>query len=364
MKKRINGWISFILLLGISFAFSIPTYAEEGETASSQAAEEASGFTYQVLFPENQRSENGYYDLRMIPGQKQTVEILLKNHDKKELTVNVDLNGARTNPNGVVEYGPTKLEADASMKYEFTDLVKGPESVTIAPGAEERLALEITMPEASFDGVILGGIQLQRQADEEEEADSKGMMIINEYAYLVGMILSETDTELTPEMSFIKAYASQPNYRNTIVIDLGNTVATPLKGVTVEAQIMGENSDAVLYDAKKLNMNMAPNTVLNFPVSMGSDSMKDGKYRAHVVATLGDQKWEWTESFEITKEEADKFNREAVGLVQEQGLDWQLIGMIVGGVVAAAVVIFLIIHFIGKSKKKNGKNKSKKKKKK
>ncbi|MBP1046184.1 DUF916 and DUF3324 domain-containing protein [Enterococcus sp. BWM-S5] len=361
MKNRIKQWMSLIIILGISFIFSTPTYAEEGETATSQAAEEASGFTYQVIFPENQQSENGYYDLRMSPGQKQTVEILLKNHGKEELTVNVTLSGARTNPNGVVEYGPTKLEADESMKYEFTDIVKGPEAVTMAPGAEEAVRLEITMPEASFDGMILGGIQLQRQTDEAEAEENQGMMIVNEYAYVVGMILSETDAEITPDLSFIQAYASQPNYRNSIVIDLGNIVAAPIKGMTVEAQIMGETSDTVLYDAKKLNMNMAPNTVLNFPVSMGSDAMKAGKYRAHVVATLGDQKWEWTEPFEITKEQADKFNREAVGLVQEQGLDWQLIAMIVGGVIAVIVVIFLIIHFVGKNKKNNKKKKKRKK---
>ncbi|MBP1048111.1 DUF916 and DUF3324 domain-containing protein [Enterococcus sp. BWM-S5] len=362
MKNRINQWIFLVVLLGISLVFSVPTYAEEGETATSQAAEGASGFTYEVIFPENQRSQNGYYDLRMTPGQQQTVEILLKNHGKEEIVINVTLSGARTNPNGVVEYGPTKLEADASMKYEFTDIVKGPESVTLAPGAEEAVRLDITMPEASFDGIILGGIQIQRQAGETEPEEKQGMMIVNEYAYIVGMILSETDAEIVPEMSFIKAYASQPNYRNTIVIDLGNIVAAPLKGVTVEAQIMGETSDTVLYDAKKLNMNMAPNTVLNFPVSMGSDAMEAGKYRAHVTATLGDQKWEWTEPFEITKEQADKFNREAVGLVQEQGLDWQLIAMIVGGVVAVVVVIFLIIHFVGKNKKKNSKKNRKKKK--
>ncbi|MBP1048186.1 DUF916 and DUF3324 domain-containing protein [Enterococcus sp. BWM-S5] len=362
MKKHIKQWLLLLAVLSISFIFSIPTYAEEGETATSQAAEEASGFTYQVQFPENQRSESGYFDLRMAPGQQQTVEILLKNHGKEELTVNVGLNGARTNPNGVIEYGPTKLEADASMKYEFTDIVKGPESVTLAPGEEKSLPLEITMPEASFDGMILGGIQLQRQSNDEENEADQGMMIINEYAYVVAMVLNETDTEIAPDLSFIKAYASQPNYRNSIVIDLGNIVAAPIKGMTVEAQIMGETSDTVLYDAKKLNMNMAPNTVLNFPVSMGSDAMKAGKYRAHVVATLGDQKWEWTESFEITKEQADKFNREAVGLVQEQGLDWQLIAMIVGGVVAAVVVIFLIIHFVGKNKKKNSKKNRKKKK--
>ncbi|WP_225550080.1 DUF916 and DUF3324 domain-containing protein [Enterococcus sp. S22(2020)] len=342
---------------------SISTYAkEEQKNQASQNSAGATGFTYQVLFPENQNSDSGFFDLRMTPGQKQTVEIVLKNPSDKEIKVNVKLNGARTNSNGIIEYGPNKFSADKSMKYEFTDVVRAPESLKIKANSEENLKLNITMPEAEFDGILLGGIQLQKESNDEQAVDDGGTMVINKYAYVIGMRLRETNQELSPEMTFVKAYASSPDFRNSVTIDLGNTQATVLKDLTVEAQIMGEKSDAVLYESKKNKMRMAPNSILNFQVGMAGEAMKAGNYRAHVIATSGDKRWEWTENFRITQEEADKFNKEAVGLVQNQGIDWKLIGMIVGGVIVLVAIIFVVIRVILNKNKRNRKSKKKRKK--
>ncbi|MBO0471767.1 DUF916 and DUF3324 domain-containing protein [Enterococcus sp. DIV0242_7C1] len=348
--------IQFLTIGGIS------TYAkEESKEQTAENSAGATGFTYQVIFPENQNSDSGFFDLRMVPGQKQTVEIALKNPSDKEIKVNAKLTGARTNSNGIIEYGPNKFSADKSMKYEFTDIVKTTESVKIKPKSEENLKLNITMPETEFDGIILGGIQLQRESNDEQAVDNGGTMVINKYAYVIGMRLKETDRELPMDMTFVKAYASSPDFRNTVTIDLGNTQAAVLKDLTVEAQIMGEKSDTVLYESKKNKMRMAPNSILNFQVGMAGEAMKAGNYRAHVIATSGEKRWEWTEKFKITQEEADKFNKEAVGLVQNQGIDWKLIAMIVGGVVVLVAVVFIVIRIVMNKKTKAKKRRKKRK---
>ncbi|MEI5994293.1 DUF916 and DUF3324 domain-containing protein [Candidatus Enterococcus mansonii] len=361
-KKTCIKAVLFALLINLVLG-GLSTYANENEKGSEagNTAElaGATGFTYQMIFPENQHPESGFFDLQMMPGQKQTVEINLKNPSSQELTVQVNLTGAMTNSNGVIEYGPNKLSADKSMKYKFADIVKGPESITLKPQSEERLKLEIIMPKTEFDGIILGGIQLQRQSNEEKVEDNSGTMVVNKYAYVIGMRLRENDKEIPKELEFVKAYADTPDYKNSVIIDLGNKQAAILKDLTVEAQIMGEKSDEVLYESKKTQMRMAPNTVLNFPVSMEGQAMKAGKYRAHVVATSGSERWEWTEKFEITKEEADKFNNEAIGLNQNREFDWKLIGLIVGGVLALIIIIFVVMHLIKKKKSKSKKKKRK-----
>lgn len=363
MKKKDGVKFTFLALI-ISIVFGgVYTYAEESQTSNGANESDASGFTYQVIHPDNQNKESGFFDLKMTPGQKQTVEIKLKNHSKEDLTVNVKINGAKTNPNGVIEYGPNKLSDDKSMKFKFTDLVKGPESVTLKPETEESLKLEIAMPETEFDGIILGGIQLQRKEEAKKNDENKGTMVINKYAYVIGMRLKETDKELPLDIHFVKAYGATPDFRNTIVIDLGNKQATIMEELNVEAQILGEKSDEVLYESKKIKMRMAPNSLLNFPVSMDGQAMKAGNYRAHVLATSGDKRWEWNGTFSITKEEAEKFNNEAVGLDQERGIDWKLIGLIIGGIVTLVIVVFLFIRLFLKknNQKKKLKNKAKNK---
>ncbi|EOH97163.1 hypothetical protein UAW_01645 [Enterococcus haemoperoxidus ATCC BAA-382] len=351
MKRQKNKWLVYLsfFLVGITITFSQTGYANEKKDESG-----AAGFVYELQFPENQQQEVGYFDLKMQPGQQQTVQILVKNYSDEDIAVNVKLNGAKTNMNGVLEYGPTALENDASLKYDFTDLVKAPESIEVPKESEKMLDFMITMPESSYDGVIVGGIQLQKQ-DDANKPKQEGTAIINKYAYVVAMVLQESDVKVQPELELNKVVAGQSNYRNAVFIDASNTKANFLNDLTLEAQIMPLKSDEVLYETKKKSMRMAPNSNIKFPVSMGGEKMVPGKYRAHVLATSGKKKWEWTKEFSISNEEADKFNEEDLGLVQARGINWKLVAMVIASVMSVLIVIFIGIRIVNKRRAKKKK---------
>ncbi|WP_271491154.1 DUF916 domain-containing protein, partial [Enterococcus sp. 5H] len=133
MKKRINviGIVSLIVLMLLpSVLFSSPAHADENDDLAG-----ATGFTYSLNFPDNQMEDNiGYYKLKMSKGQEQTVTVTLTNPSAEKVTVNVGLNGAVTNQNGVIEYGDSDIENDASLKFDFEDIVSGPESVDLEAG--------------------------------------------------------------------------------------------------------------------------------------------------------------------------------------------------------------------------------------
>lgn len=320
----------------------------------------AGGFTYKVIYPENQHKEVSYFDLRMKPGQKQTAIIQMSNSSDQEITVDVRLNATKTNSNGVLENGPSSLEKDSSLKYDFAEIVKGKESVVIPPKQTVDYPLEITMPATTFDGVISGGIyMIQRDQESEKQAG----MIKNKYAYLVGMLLTETDKKIKPDLTLNKVYADLKNYRNTIIIDFSNTQPAYLDNMSVDVQVMGEKSDEVLYETKQTKMRMAPNSKINFPISMNGEKMVPGNYRAHVLVTAKTgEKWEWEEEFTITDEEADKFNQEDVSLLQENRINWQLIVIIVLGVLVVIVIIFAIVRLMNKKKNKKKRKAVKRKK--
>lgn len=355
MKRKYLFYLALFLYIACGTCFSQVSYAEGGTQADFGV-----GFNYKVVKPENQKSTVGYFDLKMSPGQKQTVQIELSNGTEHEMVIGVSLNGAKTNGNGVIEYGPTTIEDDKSLKYNFVDVVKGPKEVKIPAKSMVPLDLEITMPESSFDGSISGGIQM-KQMTKEEKKEEKKAGITNEYAFLVGMILNETDTKVEPDLAFNKAYAGLTNYRNAVFLNFSNVEAEYLEDMTVDAQIMKGDSKEVLYDTKKAGMRMAPNTMIDFPVEMNGDRMEPGEYTAHILVTAGDKKWEWTEKFSITDEEADKFNSQDVSLTQERGINWRLIAMIVGGVVVVALIVFFVVRAIGNNNKKKKKQLKKKK---
>ncbi|OJG73982.1 hypothetical protein RV12_GL000330 [Enterococcus quebecensis] len=349
-----------LYIAGISYFTGVPTYADDTSVKQGEGGSPL-GFTYKVIQPENQQNkEVGYFDLKMAPEQKQTVQIELSNDSENPVEVIVSLNGAKTNGNGVIEYGPSKIDNDKSLKYDFVDIVKGPESVTVPGKSTLPLELTITMPKAGYDGVISGGIQMKKKADEKARKEQKG--VINEYAFMVGMLLTESDKVVEPNLQLNSVYAGMNNYRNSVFVNFSNIEATYLEGLTVEAQVMPKDADTVLYDTKKANMRVAPNSLVDFPISMNGEKMVAGDYRAKIAATSGERKWNWEQEFTITDEEADKYNKQDVELVQEEGINWTLVAIGVGGALVIILIVFVVVRLV--RKKQEAKKKAARKRKK
>lgn len=356
MKRKTMIFSLLILYIASLFVAGQQTYAQD-----SQKKEEVNptGFAYKVIQPENQQNKQvGYFDLRMKPSQKQTVQIELGNEGKEEIEVAVEINGAKTNSNGVIEYGPTGIKNDASLKYAFEDLVKAPKTVKVPAKGTATVDLEITMPAVDYDGVITGGIQLKNAQDEKDRSKKKG--VINEYAFLVGMLLTESDKEVQPDLQLNKVSAGLSNYRNNVFVNFSNVQAAYLENVTVDVQITKKDSENVLYEAKKASMRIAPNSMVDFPVSMNGEKMEPGTYKAHIAINAADGKnWKWDEEFTITDEEADKYNKQDVELIQEKGIDWKIIAIVVAGAFVLILVVFLIVRAVNKNKKAKRKSKTK-----
>lgn len=138
-------------------------------------------------------------------------------------------------------------------------------------------------------------------------------------------------------------------------MNFSNTQRTFIGDLSVEFEVRRKGSSTILYDTKKTDMKMAPTSMMNFPLLLNGNEMEAGNYTGHVVVTSGDKRWEWEEDFEITKEQAEKFNKQDVSLVQDKGLNWKMILLIVGGVLILVIVILVIIYLY-----KNKKNKNKK----
>lgn len=354
MKSSLKSIISIILYI-VCLSVLIPQIVFADDSIPNIP------FSYVVKRPENQRSDAGYFDLRMQPAQKQTVEIELFNATEKEVVVELELNSAKTNSNGVIEYGPSKIKKDKSMKYDITEIASIPKEVKIAAKGSAIVPIVITMPTDKFDGYISGGIQMMKKDTEKEKkerANTEG--VVNRYAFTVGLLLSETDTVVQPQLVFNQIGAALSNYRNAFLANFSNTQATYIENMSVDVQIFKGKSDEVLYETKREKLRMAPNSMIDFPITLNGEKFESGKYQAHILVKSGEHKWEWTEEFDVTDEEADKYNGQDVSLIQERGVDVKLIAMIVGGVFFLFVIIFIIVRVISEKNKRKKKKRKKK----
>lgn len=298
----------------------------------------------------------------MTPGQEQVLKIAITSLSDKDQTIQTVLDSAKTNSNGVIEYNQTKIDTDESLAINFNDLVSTEKEFVLKANETKILEISVKMPEVAYDGVIAGGLTLKSKEDENATASS-GARVKNEYAYVIAMLFKENSNEIKPELQYRKSYAGDRNYNNTIYTRIANTVPAYQKDVTLEAQITKAGSEEILYEGRQTGIQMAPNSFIDFPISMNNDEMVPGKYRSKGKATIGSQTWEWNEEFEITKKEADKYNEKNSGLTQET-VDWKLILLLVGGFVLILALVSGIYYFFIKKKKEAKKAEEARKKKK
>ncbi|WP_088012277.1 DUF916 and DUF3324 domain-containing protein [Gottfriedia acidiceleris] len=313
----------------------------------SVKAENNIDFSVKAIIPTNQIDHlKSYFDLKMSPGQKQDLKIEIFNNSKKEETIQGNITFATTNDNGLIDYSETNSkDADKSLKYPLTSLVKEPQKEVVIPAGKSKVvSFSITMPKVEYNGVILGAAHFKKKIDETEKSTkNESINIKNEYAYVVGIKLSENTKEVEPDLHLLDIKPKLVNYRTAIAATIQNKESSIAKDMSIDAQIFKKGSNKVLYSSKKTEMSMAPNSNFDYAIDLNNNPIEPGTYRLKMKAIIGTQVWEWDEVFTIGKE-AKELNTKAVEIKNNHY--WIYIG---GGLLLLVGIIGLI--FFKKRKK-------------
>lgn len=318
-------------------------------TFSAYAAEMK--FAVTAVIPENQIDKNQtYFDLKMQPGQKQTIQVQMKNDTNKEVVVESFANTAITNSNGITDYSTVEPPMDSTMKNPFSKIAKMPKETKVPANSAVTIDVNLEMPSESFDGVILGGLYFKEKEDEASKNKQEGVQIENKYAYAIGVVLRETDVEVKPDMKLNEVKPTQINGRNVVTANLQNVKPAMLKNLSVDAKVYKEKGKDVLFEEKKENLRMAPNSNFDYAISWENKAFDPGTYRVEITATDGDQKWEWKKNFSIEGKTADKLNDSAVEAKKDYTLYY-----IIGGVLLV-VLLLVLVFFLGRRSNKEKNN--------
>ncbi|WP_347085134.1 DUF916 and DUF3324 domain-containing protein [Enterococcus mundtii] len=315
---------------------------------SAQAEETALNTHVTPLFPESQVDEGkGYYELLLAPGQKETLQLKVGNSSSEPINVQVTPHTAYTNTLGNVEYGKDAEEADPTLVHSMDELMTPSEVITLAGKETKVIDIPLQMPKDAFEGYLAGGLRITEVKEEEESEapEGEGVAIKNEFAHVVGVVVSNTRDSVQPELELLDVFADQLNYRNVISATLQNFTPTFVNQLAVEATVKRAGESDVLYEASKEKMQMAPNSNFNFPISLEGDRFRSGNYVLELTAKSGDNEWSWTREFTIEADEARKLNREDVTI--DTSTNWWMIGSI--GLIS--LLVGLVFYLILKRKK-------------
>lgn len=324
--KQVFTALAGIILLFIPFT----SYADSSESAYSVSAN----------IPEFQANKNlSYFDLLLSPKQQEDISIHLSNNGKEEAVYLIDVNNAATNSNGVIDYGQTDLKKDSSAKHVLNQLVSPKnQEVTLKPGEEKDVPFHVSMPDKSFSGIILGGIHISKKDSESKKLD--GTAIRNKYAYVIGVKLQNDTQAVAPDLKLRSAKPGLQNLYTTIFANIQNPKPTIISKTAIDAKITKKGSDKVLYETKKDNLSIAPNTNFDFPISLDKKEIAAGDYTVTIDAKEGNtnKTWHLTTDFTIKADKAKKINHEAV--TETQGIPY--LPIIIGiGLLLVLIILFL-----------------------
>lgn len=299
-------------------------------------------FSVQAVIPENQVDKSqSYFDLRMKPGQAQDLLVDMRNDTKEDVTINVLPNTAITNQNGIVEYNNTTTPKDKSLKTAFKDIATTDNEVTVPAESQKQIKIHVQMPKEEYAGTVLGGIYFSEKNDKSEVKESKGSQIVNRYAYVIGVKLTENDQVVEPELRLNDVKATQVNYRNVVTANIQNYTATILKDLSIDGKIYAKGGKDVLYSESKENLRMAPNSNFDYAISLNNKPFKPGKYIFKGVAKSGTKEWKFEKDFEIKGEESRKYNKEAVSLEKDSTWFYITIGIVIISLLLIIIMVLL-----------------------
>lgn len=295
MKKQLFTICLMLFFLMCSLFFGMLVYAEQLD------------FSVRTILPNNQRSEDtSYFDLRVEPGEVYHLEVELTNDTNQEVTVITAANSAITNDNGVADYSHKKTEKDSSAEVTFSEISKMPEEITLPPNSKKIVECILTMPEQLFDGYILGGLYFEQKEGASEESKKNAIVAVgNRFSYIIGVLLSETDKEVKPELALNDVRATKSNGNNQVIMNIQNKQAAMIKNLTVDAELYYENEEKARYENHQANLVMAPNTNFNYQIDLKNQVLASGNYKVKIKANDGMKDWHWEKNFQVKGIEHD-----------------------------------------------------------
>ena len=269
------------------------------------------GFYVRANIPENQINKGlSYFDLCMQPGQVQQLTVEITNEFGTPISVNVEAISASTNRNGIIDYKTPGIQ-DETLRVPFSSIsVLGEPTFSVPARSTKTVSIIVTMPEEPFDGAVLGGLVFTRAAEDKDVPQTGS--VNNVFSYVIGVKLSENDTEVLPNFEIVKIAPETVNYRPVFVHIIRNTEALIVKNMDIEISIKDGNG-VVQATASRQNVDMAPNSTMPLGVDPENGRIKPGEYISDIQIEYDGQVFSYRIPFAVVNAEAERVNAESIG---------------------------------------------------
>lgn len=337
--------LAMALLLGI---FSVVTPVSAGS-----AGEDGIGFSVSAVLPENQITpETGYFELKVSPKHTQKLEVVIKNTSQKEKTIQCSVNNVSTTPLGEIDYTTPDVK-DESLKYPFAEMASvEAETVKVPAKSSVSTYITVTLPEEEFDGVVLGSIKLTditARLENESKEDGQGIGILNEYEYVLAVLLRENDKEIAPDFKLLDIFTGLSNYQAAITVPIQNPTAQIMGDAIFDGAIYKKGSSEPIFSVTGDDFDIAPNSVMNYRfIDEKGYGISSGDYKFIGKVEYKGQTWDFEQDFTIEAEEAKTVNSAAINQTRasnDLGIPIWLVIITILGVILIVLLLLVLLKY-------------------
>ena len=329
---RFKIWLlSIVLFLGLSHRQV--SYAQPVSN---------NGYTVMPGFGKTQRKETtNFYDLTLQPKQVDDFQLTIINQAPKPQTFKIMVNNATTNQNLIIDYTQAHFKKDVSMGLTIKDVVTLDQSEVTIPGNQSQIIrMRMVMPNQTFNGVLLGGIVVKPVLKKPS-----GAGVHNVFMHTLAIRVNQNDNVVPAQLVGGSVHLNQANRHNEVTMTIRNPqpqLMSQLQGIFI---ITKKGATAPILRKKSQNLSIAPNSQFNVPLTL-NNQFKPGHYTYTIILKNGNGQWRFTRNFEITKHEADTFNKTAVDNAKNMNANWLLYMTLA----SLMVILCLFFYWLGHKK--------------
>lgn len=307
-------------------------------------AEDSPGnFGVSAVLPDNQIDKNiGYFDLLVTPKQEQTIEIKLNNNAETKRTFDVNVNAAVTSDGGTIDYSQRDVKLDPTVPFDVRKVITLEKNEFEVEGKTEvTIPIKIIMPEKSFKGRVLAGINVMAKEsdDKSQKSDKNSVAVKNKIAYNLAIVLRESRDPIEPDLKLQEGKLENVNSYPTIQFKFQNPTPTIISNLVFTTKVSLDGEKYVENTSSEYLV--APNTAFHLNLDLNNSQAEPGKYKANIVAKDKDgHEWKFTKEFEVKGEKAQELNQTSV-LPKKDNTLLMIVSVLL--VIALALIVILLM---------------------
>lgn len=285
MIKKIATTLTLLILSLISIS---SVYADDKLSSYSVSPQYS---THQSKDVEN------FFDIKWTPSDKEKFSIKITNNTDKEQTYKIEVNKARTNKNGIVDYSDNTPEA-SDAKYKLTEMIDISKEVKVPANSSQNVSGSLTFPKEDFNGLLMAGIHVSEKKTKDSESN-----VSNSVAYNIPFVVrGNIDQRPKPILDLAQVKVEQfSSDTYSLDAELENKGPNLMKEVKFSSEIKDESGKSILKENRQLDI--TPETVFTYPIKLPK-TIKSGKYTLVLnVRHKGADKWDFSTEFEITNQD-------------------------------------------------------------